>query len=303
MAHIPVLLKETLDILKPQDGDRVLDCTFGGGGHSRAILDASNCYVCAIDRDPDAERRALEIKKLYGIRFDFIRAKFSKIASLFTEQQKFDAVLFDFGISSFQVDEADRGFSFSKDAILDMRMSQDGISAYDVVNTFSEQDLANIIWTYGNETHARQIACAITKARSIAPIRTTLQLANIVRKTAKSSTTIKKYSKIDAATKTFQAIRMFVNDELIEIKEALEKLPKLLNNGAKIVTIAFHALEDRVVKNWAKNTKYHIVPMSKSVIKPKTEEILLNPRSRSAVLRGFWYNELGDGRKKSGGRN
>ena len=301
MEHIPVLLKETLDILKPQDGDRILDCTFGGGGHSRAILEASNCYVCALDRDPDAEQRALTIKKQYGKRFDFIHAKFSKIADLFTERPKFDAVLFDFGISSFQVDEAERGFSFSKDAILDMRMSKDGISAYDIVNTFHEQDLANIIWTYGNETYSRQIARAIAKARSIAPIKTTLQLADIVRETAKSPATIKKYSKIDAATKTFQAIRMFVNDELIEIKEALEKLPKLLNNGAKIVTIAFHALEDRVVKIWAKNAKYSIVPMSKSVVRPKTEEILLNPRSRSAVLRGFWYKELGDGDKRSEG--
>ena len=299
MEHIPVLLKETLDILKPQDGERVLDCTFGGGGHSRAILDSANCYVCAIDRDPDAERRALEVKQLYGKRFDFIHTNFSQISDLFREQQKFDAVLFDFGISSFQIDDAERGFSFSKDAILDMRMSKDGISAYDVINKFSEQELADIIWTYGNEPRSRQIAYKITKARSVAPIKTTLQLANIVRKTAKSPSTIKKYSKIDAATKTFQAIRIFVNDELREIKEALETLPKLLNNGAKIVTIAFHALEDRVVKNWAKSKMHHVVPMNKSVIKPTTEEILLNPRSRSAVLRGFWYNEPGDRRKKS----
>ena len=138
MEHIPVLLKETLDILKPQDGERVLDCTFGGGGHSRAILDSANCYVCAIDRDPDAERRALEVKQLYGKRFDFIHTNFSQISDLFREQQKFDAVLFDFGISSFQIDDAERGFSFSKDAILDMRMSKDGISAYDVINKFSE---------------------------------------------------------------------------------------------------------------------------------------------------------------------
>ena len=298
MVHIPVLMKETLDILKPQDGDRILDCTFGGGGHTRAILDASNCYVCAIDRDPDAEKRAWAVKQSYGSRFDFIRAKFSDIADLFTEWQKFDAVLFDFGISSFQVDEAERGFSFQKEAKLDMRMSKDGVSAYDVVNTFSEKELADIIWTYGEEPRARQIAYEIIKSRKVTPIETTTQLADIVHEKAKSPTMIKKYSKIDAATKTFQAIRMFVNDELREIKEALGKLPKFLNNGAKIVTISFHALEDRVVKNWAKTAKDCIVPMNKFVIKPTTEEIFLNPRSRSAVLRGFWYNELGDEKRK-----
>ena len=292
MAHIPVLLRETMDIIKPQDGDRILDCTFGGGGHSRAILNTANCYVCAIDRDPDVEKRAQEFKELYGNRFDFILSKFSGITDLFIDKQKFDAVLFDFGISSFQVDEPERGFSFLKDARLDMRMSKDGISAYDVVNTFSEQDLSNIIWTYGNEPSSRRIAYEIIKARTIAPIKTTFQLADIVRKTTKSSARIKKYSKIDAATKTFQAIRIFVNDELQEIKDALEKLPKLLNNKARIVTISFHALEDKVVKNWAKIAKHYIIPISKSVIKPTSEEIFSNPRSRSAVLRGFWYNEL-----------
>lgn len=292
--HIPVLLQETLDILKPKDGDRILDCTFGGGGHTRAILDASNCFVFAIDRDPEAEKSASAIKSLYGKRFDFIRAKFSTIADLFIEKEKFDAVLFDFGISSFQVDNAERGFSFLKEAKLDMRMSQDGVSAYDIINTFSEKNLADIIWTYGNEPRSRKIAHEIIKQRNIAPVTTTIQLANIVRNVAKSLAKIKKYSKIDAATKTFQAIRIFVNDELREINDALEKLPLILKNGSKIATISFHALEDKVVKNWARSKKNYIIPINRSVVKPTNEEIVSNPRSRSAILRGFWYNGFGE---------
>lgn len=299
MSHIPVLLRETLDILKPQNGDKILDCTFGGGGHTRAILSAANCCVCAVDRDPEAKIRAQEIKKQYGDRFDFILAKFSTILDFFKDGHKFDAVLFDFGISSFQIDDAKRGFSFSKEAMLDMRMSKDGISAYDVINTSSEEKLADIIWTYGDERNSRKIANEIVKARASAPITTTLQLADIVRKIAKTPTTVKKYSKIDAATKTFQAIRIFVNDELREIHDALENLPKLLKNKAKIATISFHALEDRVVKNWAKSQKSYIIPINKSVIKPTAKEIFSNPRSRSAILRGFWYNEYGDGLKES----
>lgn len=299
MSHIPVLLMETLAVLKPQNCDKILDCTFGGGGHTRAILSASNCYVCAVDRDPEAEARAQEIKKQYGGRFDFILAKFSTVSDFFKDGQKFDAVLFDFGISSFQVDDAKRGFSFSKEATLDMRMSKDGISAYDVVNTFSEEKLANIIWAYGDERNSKKIANEIVKIRANAPITTTIQLADIVRKIAETPATVKKYSKIDAATKTFQAIRMFVNDELREIHDALENLPKLLKNGAKVATISFHALEDRVVKNWAKSKKNYIIPINKSVIKPTAKEIFSNPRSRSAILRGFWYNEYGDGLKES----
>ena len=296
--HIPVLLKEVVDVLAPKSGERILDCTFGGGGHTRAILNASDCYVVALDRDPEARDRALQLKNTYNERFDFVLAKFSEISDLFLNKQRFDAVLFDFGVSSFQLDDAKRGFSFSKDAPLDMRMSKNGISAYDVVNTFSEEDLADILWTYGDEILSRKIASAIVNARKLKPIETTVQLANIVREMARLTHRTKKHSRIDAATKTFQAIRIFVNDELREISIALEDLPKILNNGSRIVLISFHALEDRIVKNWAKSQRDVLFPINDYVVKPTAEEIFANPRSRSAILRSFWYNATGDVRKK-----
>ena len=297
-VHIPVLLKEVVDVLAPKSGERVLDCTFGGGGHTRAILNASDCYVVALDRDPEARDRALQLKNTYNERFDFVLAKFSEISDLFKNKQRFDAVLFDFGVSSFQLDNAKRGFSFSKNAPLDMRMSKNGISAYDVVNTFSEEDLADILWIYGDEILSRKIASAIVKARKLRSIETTVQLANIVREIAQLTRRAKKHSRIDAATKTFQAIRIFVNDELREISIALEDLPKILNNGARIALISFHALEDRIVKNWAKSQRDILLSINDSVVKPTAEEISANPRSRSAILRSFWYNETGDVRKK-----
>ena len=302
MTHIPVLLNEILQLIRLKDGDRVLDCTFGGGGHTTAILDAKSCYVYGLDRDPEAEERARDVKLKYNERFDFKQQNFSNISKTFAKQKKFDAVLFDFGISSFQVDKAQRGFSFTKDAKLDMRMSNEGISAYDVINTFSEKNLADILRTYGDEMHSKKIASAIVNLRQKQPIETTLQLANIVKKAKQSSFVRKKYSKIDVATKTFQAIRIFVNDELREISIALESLPKILNNRARIAIISFHSLEDRVVKNWAKTNKNIIIPINRSVIKPSSEEISKNPRARSAILRGFWYNESGSGCEEGGGK-
>ena len=302
MAHIPVLVNEVLELLKPKDEERVLDCTFGGGGHTKAILNSANCSVCAIDRDPDAKERASELKLKYQGRFDFKLDKFSNLPNVFGESKKFDAVLFDLGISSFQIDNSERGFSFSKDARLDMRMSKEGISAYDVVNTFSEKDLADILWTYGDETRSRKIAFEIISSRKLKPIETTIQLANIVRKATNSSFVMKKYSKVDVATKTFQAIRIFVNDELREISIALENLPKILNDKARIALISFHSLEDRLVKNWAKSKRTSIIPINSSVIKPNSDEISLNPRARSAILRGFWYDKHGSRCEESGGK-
>lgn len=299
MVHTPVLLKETLEILSIKPREKVLDCTFGGGGHTVAILNSvRDCYVTAIDRDPEAQERANKVKLRYPNRFDFIQSNFSDISVLM--QKKFDAVLFDFGVSSFQLDDAERGFSFLKEALLDMRMSKRGLSAYDVVNTFSEKDLSDIIWTYGDERHSRKIASQIVKDRTAAPIKTTTRLANIIHQAIGFSVSTKKYSKVDSATKTFQAIRIFINDELREISVALENLPKILKNGARIALISFHALEDRIVKNWATSRKNCIIPINKGVIKPTLEEIWSNPRSRSAVLRGFWYNECGDERSGAG---
>jgi 16S rRNA (cytosine1402-N4)-methyltransferase len=174
-----------------------------------------------------------------------------------------------------------------------MRMSSDGLSAYDIVNSFSEDDITDIIHSYGDESisSAKKIASEIISVRKLKPVKTTTELREIVKKALGYSAVYKKYSKVDAATKTFQAFRIFVNDELTEIDTALTQLPQILNDNARIATISFHALEDRIVKNWAKSKKDYISPINKSVIKATKEEILKNPRSRSAVLRGFVYNK------------
>ncbi|MDR1233781.1 MAG: 16S rRNA (cytosine(1402)-N(4))-methyltransferase RsmH [Holosporales bacterium] len=293
MNHVPVLVDEVLSILSPKGGDRVIDATFGGGGHTMELLERCDCRVLGVDRDPDTTSRALQVKSQYPDRFDFVLGKFSGLYTLLEEHGKFDGILFDFGVSSFQLDNPGRGFAFSKDGVLDMRMSKDGISAFDVINTFSESDLADIIWTYGDEPRARKIAAAIVDARKKSKIETTATLRSIVGSVFKNQVIRKNYSNIDVATKTFQAIRIFVNDELTEIDTAIKNLPKILNDGARIAMISFHALEDRIVKCWSKLNRDHFTPINKKVIKPHINEIKKNPRSRSAILRGFVYNEHG----------
>jgi 16S rRNA (cytosine1402-N4)-methyltransferase len=287
--------------LQPKSGERIIDATFGGGGHTVAILESSNCYILGIDRDPDAMTRASKIKDKYDKNFDFITGEFSKLSELTSEFGKFDGILFDFGMSSFQIDDPDRGFSFTKKGKLDMRMSKHGISAFDVVNSFEEKDLADIIWKYGDESKSRKIAAEIIKSRKIAKIETTDELRCIVQNVFKSTAIKKKHSKIDVATKTFQSIRIFVNDELSEIDSALRQLPQILKNGARIATISFHALEDRIVKYWAKSNANYISSVNKSIIKPSNEEINKNPRARSAILRGFVYNKPEAYKKTTGG--
>lgn len=286
------MLSETIRILAPRDGARVLDCTFGGGGHAVAILEAADCRVLGCDRDPDAILRAREVKATYNDRFDFRQLKFSDLYEALESHPKFDGVLFDFGISSFQVDNASRGFSFSREGPLDMRMSASGLSAYDVVNSFSENDIARIIHMYGDEPYRRsgKIAMKIVRTRELDLIRTTTELREIVKSALGFEVIHKRYSNVDVATKTFQAIRIFVNDELREIDCALSQLPKILNNKARVATISFHSLEDRIVKNWAKLSNDGFVSITKPAIRTTKEEILSNPRSRSAILRGFEYN-------------
>lgn len=270
---------------------KILDCTFGGGGHTKALLDSRDCYVLGLDRDPQALFRSKEIKEKYKSRFDFRLLKFSELEIL---DKKFDAVLFDLGVSSFQLDEAERGFSFSKNAKLDMRMASEGISAYDVINSFLEEDLANIIKNYGDEPKAKKIAEAIVSQRKVSKIETTFQLADLIRNVLGFQYKQKKHSRIDSATKTFQAIRIFVNDELNEINQALNKLPNILNDNAKIAIISFHALEDRIIKNWSKSQKDLFSPINKDIIKAGEDEILKNQRSRSAILRAFTYKRASD---------
>ncbi len=286
MGHIPVLLRESIELLNISTGDRIIDATFGGGGHAEAILaNNESCYVLGVDRDEEAADRAALVALRYPGRFRFINTIFSNIRAVIEPDEKFDAILFDFGVSSFQIDNPDRGFSFSKDGILDMRMSRvDGISALDVVNDFSEQDIADIIYNYGDEPKARKIAASIIKNRQAKKISTTFQLKSIIDEIFGG-----KRSKIENATKTFQALRIYVNDELSEISKALESLEFILNHGARVVTISFHSLEDRIVKMWQKNNASIFKSINKKVIKPSREEIQNNVRARSAVLRGMIY--------------
>jgi 16S rRNA (cytosine1402-N4)-methyltransferase len=295
MPHIPVLINEMLDNLKPKDNEHYIDLTFGAGGYSKAILEKANCKVTAFDRDPNIVGLVEEIKEKYKERFNFINSEFSKLKE-FINDNSVDGIVADFGVSSMQIDQTERGFSFLKTAKLDMRMSSKGISAYDVINDFSESDLANIIFTYGGERDSRKIARNILIERTKSTIQDTTKLAEIIRKSKKF-----KYSKIDPATKTFQAIRIFVNDELKEIESLLTQISKITKIGGRLIFVSFHELEDRLIKNYLRSNEikrlstskykeefsdYGIYKLlNKKVIQPSSEEIKNNPRSRSGALR------------------
>lgn len=291
MSHIPVLLKEVLAQLSPEDKATYLDATFGGGGYTQALLEAAACRVIALDRDPDAGVRAKAMAGRFPGRFQFILTPFSRLeealACVSELSSSLRGAVFDFGVSSFQLDTPERGFSFQKDGPLDMRMEAEGVTAADVVNTFSQQDLTEILLTYGEEPRARQISQAITTHRKQMPIKTTSELAEIVR------SVVPRLGILDPATKTFQAIRMFINDELREIQSALEALENLVLKSVsdlRVVTVAFHALEDRVVKNWIRklsmpNMPVRAIAATRHVIKPSEAETKMNVRSRSGRLR------------------
>ncbi|GMO63974.1 MAG: 16S rRNA (cytosine(1402)-N(4))-methyltransferase RsmH [Rickettsiales bacterium] len=282
--HKSVLLKEVIDALQPQDNKTYLDCTFGAGGYTKAILNSANCKVVGIDRDITTKKFADEITNK---NFEYQVLKFSEIDKLGV---KFDGIVFDIGVSSMQIDNGERGFSFQKDAPLDMRMGNNDLSANDIINLTGEGNLADIIYKYGDEVKARHIAKKIVENR---PIKTTFELANIVR------SFYPKREKIDPATKTFQAIRIAVNNELDELQIALNKAKDMLNVGGRIVVVSFHSLEDKIVKNFIKNLtnnnkidKYKIRQdefreITKKPIVPTNWEISENIRSRSAKLRGI----------------
>lgn len=294
--HIPVMLSEVLTALNIGEGKTYVDATFGNGGYTSAILETTDCHVISIDRDPSVAKRAEEIKAKYGDRFEFKKGVFSDLEKLVLDPV--DGVVFDIGVSSMQLDEAQRGFSFSKEAKLDMRMSQKGLSAYDVVNTMSENEFANILYQYGEEKKSRQIASKIAQYRQKKAIETTTELAEIVY-----SVLGKKTSKVDPATRTFQALRIYVNNELEELKSGLSAAAKLLKPHGRLVVVDFHSLEDRIVKTFFKeNTvkKVHVsrygktLPMevpckifsiTSDAIKPTASEIASNPRAHSAKLR------------------
>ena len=298
MAHRPVLLDQALDALKLQDGAVYVDATFGGGGYTQAILTAAHCRVVAFDRDPDAMIRGAVLAATFpGLQL--VHAPFGEMRQRLTGMgiPAVDGIVFDLGVSSFQLDEADRGFSFQADGPLDMRMARAGRSAADLVNELDERDPTQLLFTYGEEPQAKRVARAIVGARVTAPITTTGSLAAIVAK-AKGG----RQGPRDPATRTFQALRIAVNDEMGELERGLAAAEELLRPGGRLVVVSFHSGEDALVKGFVNRhggrqvqASRHLPPVvaapprwrwvKQGVIKPTTAELAANPRARSARLR------------------
>jgi 16S rRNA (cytosine1402-N4)-methyltransferase len=296
--HIPVLLDPVMRWLEPRDGGIYLDATFGAGGYTRAILDAGNTRVIAIDRDPAAITAGADLIARSAGRLTLVEERFSNLDAVAAAHgaAELDGVVMDIGVSSMQLDTAVRGFSFRLEGPLDMRMGGDGPSAADVIAHASEADLAKVIFTLGEERFSRQIARAIVKARSEAPITTTRALADLVAGVVRS-----KPGDIHPATRTFQALRILVNEELDELVLALQAAEKILKPGGRLVVVSFHSLEDRIVKNFltergkaAAGSRHQ--PERKQAApsfriltrRPDVAddvEIAQNPRARSAKLR------------------
>ncbi len=303
MIHTPVMLPEVLQHLAPRPGDLLLDGTFGGGGYTAAILDAAACTVWAIDRDPQAIARGAALAARHPGRLHLLEGRFGDMVALLAEHGigGLDGVVLDLGVSSFQIDDPARGFSFRQDGPLDMRMSAAGSSAADLVNTLAEAELADTLYQFGEERLSRRIARAIVAARAEALITTTLQLASIIRAVAPPEK-----SGMHPATRSFQALRIRVNDELGEIERALAAAAGLLAPGGRLVVVSFHSLEDRLVKRFMLEAAGRTPAPSRhdpSVLlgrpaprfalltrgaqRPAEAEIRANPRARSARLRAL----------------
>jgi 16S rRNA (cytosine1402-N4)-methyltransferase len=302
-GHVPVMLAEVLASLMPQEGATYLDATFGGGGYARAILQAApGCTVFAIDRDPDAIARGAALAQAFAGRLHLIEGRFGDMLSLLRDRgiAALDGVVMDLGVSSFQLDQAERGFSFRADGPLDMRMEKSGPSAAELVNSLPERELADIIFRFGEERFARRIARAIVARRAEAPFTTTADLAALVRRAVPRDP-----FGIDGATRSFQALRIAVNDELGEVERGIAAAMELLAPGGRLVVVAFHSLEDRIVKQAmaaasgrggasrhdpaalfgrAKPAFHLLTPRA---MRPQDAECSANPRARSARLRGI----------------
>ena len=305
--HLPVMLTEVLVALAPRDGQLIVDGTFGAGGYSRAILDAADCHVLALDRDPTVLAAAAHLLARYEGRLRLVGTPFSDMDAVVraTDPASLaDAVVLDIGVSSMQIDQPERGFSFQSDGPLDMRMSQSGphagLSAADIVNTLDADPLADILFQFGEERRSRQIARAIVMDRAKTPFIRTKQLADLICRVLKTP-------KIDgrhAATRTFQALRIYVNDELGELRRGLDAAERILKPGGRMVVVTFHSLEDRIVKDFFRTrsgrtpqgSRHGPAPVDTGpaptfelevarAIAPTDAECALNPRARSARLR------------------
>lgn len=301
--HIPVLLSPVLDVLLDGCSGVYIDGTFGAGGYTRGILNADvHNKVIGFDRDPSAIETAQKTEQDFKGRFCFVHDCFGNMSKHVSE--KVDGIVLDIGVSSMQIDEPERGFSFRFDGPLDMRMAQCGLSAKDVVNTFKEQEIADILFKYGEEKASRRIASAIVRARTEQEILTTAQLADIVHKVMP-----RPKDGSDSAMRTFQALRIFVNDELGELERALMSSLQLLKPGGRLVVVSFHSLEDRIVKNFmmqhagkTPNVNRHMPVaetqpilfqiITKKPIVADEAELKRNPRAHSAKLRAAKRTEV-----------
>lgn len=300
--HIPVMLSEVLAALEPEGGDVIVDGTFGAGGYAKAILDAADCKVIAIDRDAEAFAIGGALAEHYPGRLIAMLGRYSEMEALAASEgfTAVDGVTLDLGVSSMQLDEAERGFSFVKDGPLDMRMGREGPTAADLVNTLSEAELADIIYNLGEERRSRAIAKAIVARRAEAPITRTGELADIVVGVLGRKRDETKHP----ATRTFQALRLYLNAELDELAKGLSAAERLLATGGRLVVVTFHSLEDRIAKRFfasrsaaARKGSRHLPQaesqefapsfqlLNRRPLEPGNDEIRRNPRARSARLR------------------
>jgi 16S rRNA (cytosine1402-N4)-methyltransferase len=303
-GHLPVMLAEVLATLAPREDAAYLDCTFGGGGYARAILEAApRCTLFAMDRDPDAIARGAALASRFAPRLTLIEGRFGDMLDHLAARgvTALDGVVMDLGVSSFQLDQAERGFSFRAEGPLDMRMEKQGPSAADLVNTLPEAELADILFHLGEERFARRIAKAIVARRAEQPFETTGDLAALVR-----SKVPRDPSGIDGATRAFQALRLAVNDELGEVERGLAAAASLLAPGGRLVVVAFHSLEDRIAKRFmadatgraggasrhdpgalraAARPRFRL--LTTRALRPSEAETRGNPRARSARLRAM----------------
>ncbi len=298
--HVPVLRDEVLAALAPEDGDIIVDGTFGAGGYTRAILAAAECTVIGVDRDPDALAEARPWAATYGPRLRLVQGTFGTLDETPRPGERVAGVVLDIGVSSMQLDRPERGFSFLREGALDMRMDQDGPSAADLVNTAEEAVLADILFQYGEERRSRALARAIVAARAKAPLRTTADLACVVEAAAPA----RKPGQAHPATRAFQALRIAVNDELGELARGLAAAERVLAPGGRLVVVTFHSLEDRIVKRFLKSraerggagvSRHAPGPqdgppapfevLTRKPVEAGEAELAANPRARSARLR------------------
>lgn len=285
MQHIPVLLDEVIHFLNPKPGGRFIDATVGGGGHTRAILERTgpDGEVLAIDQDQSALSTAKAMLESFGSRVVFVHSNFRAVRPIAAEHGflEGDGVLADLGISSMMVDDASRGFSFMHEGPLDMRMDRtQATTAAEILNMYSEKEIADIIYTYGEERRSRPIARSIVRSR---PLERTTDLVRAIEQVSGRP----RYGHIHPATRTFQALRIYVNDELKSLEEFLDSSTAVVRSGGRVVVITFHSLEDRIVKQTFRASRVPGQILTKKVVTPSGEEVRRNPRARSAKLRAW----------------